>query len=117
MQARFRVVLNLENSTIISYYIRQLQLYYHYYIPYAFELLHRSKDTLSVKPCFMDTHLIQTPHYYVKFALSLGKEIPYIFSKFNLLNIDTLLIQVVYAFYGPSVTGFDCAKKYDLELN
>ena len=57
MQARFRVVLNLENSTIISYYIRQLQLYYHYYIPFAYELLHRSKDTLSVKPCFMDTPL------------------------------------------------------------
>ena len=61
MQARFRVVLNLENSTI-SYYIRQLQLSYHYYILFAYELLHRSKDTLSVKSCFMDTHLIQTPH-------------------------------------------------------
>ena len=39
------VVLNLEHSTI-SYYIRQLQLYYHYYIPFAYELLHRSKDTV-----------------------------------------------------------------------
>ena len=76
MQPRFRAVLNLENSTI-SYYIRQLQLYYHYYIPFAYELVHRSKDTLSVKPCFMDTLLTQASHYYVQFALSLGKEIPY----------------------------------------
>ena len=27
--------------------------------------------------------LIQTPYYYGQFALSLGKESPYIFSKFN----------------------------------
>ena len=40
----------------------------------------------------MDTCLIWTPHYYRQFALSLGKETPYIFSKFNLLNTDTLLI-------------------------
>ena len=33
----------------------------------------------------------QTPHYYGQFALSLGKESPYIFSKFNLLNTDTPL--------------------------
>ena len=35
---------------------------------------------------FLDTHLIQTPHYQGQFALSLGKESPYIFSKFNPLN-------------------------------
>ena len=40
----------------------------------------------------MDTSLIWTPHYYGQFALSLGKEILYIFSKLNLLNTDTLLI-------------------------
>ena len=40
----------------------------------------------------MDTCLIWTPHYYRQFALSLGKETPYIFSKFNLLSTDTLLI-------------------------
>ena len=40
----------------------------------------------------MDTCLIWTPHYYRQFALSLGKETPYIFSKFNLFNTDTLLI-------------------------
>ena len=37
--------------------------------------------------------LIRTPHYYGQFALSLGKESPYIFSKFNPLNTDT--------FHGP----------------
>ena len=30
--------------------------------------------------------------YFRQFALSLGKESPYIFSKFNLLNVDLLLI-------------------------
>ena len=35
----------------------------------------------SVEPRFTDTHLIRTPHYYVRFVLSLGKESPYIFSK------------------------------------
>lgn len=49
MQARFRAVLNLENSTI-RYYIRQLQLYYQYYIPFGYELVRQSIDTLSVKP-------------------------------------------------------------------
>ena len=29
---------------------------------------------ITVEPCFMDTHLIQTPGYYRQFALSLGKE-------------------------------------------
>ena len=36
-----------------------------------------------------DNHFIQTPHYYRQFALFLGKESPYIFSPFNLLNTDT----------------------------
>ena len=30
---------------------------------------------------------LQTPHYYGQFSLSLGKECPYIFSKFNPFNI------------------------------
>ena len=49
------------------------------------------------------THLIQTPHYYGQFALFLGKESPYIFSKFNPPYphpIDTDL------FMAPAV--FDC---------
>ena len=39
------------------------------------------------------TRLIWTPHYYKQFALSLGKESPYIFSKVNPLNMDTPVIQ------------------------
>ena len=42
------------------------------------------------------TCLIRTPHYYGQFTLSLGKESPYIFSKFNLLNTDTSLLRTVY---------------------
>ena len=49
--------------------------------------------TIIVKPRFMETCLIWTPHYYGQFALSLGKESPYIFAKFNPLITD--------AFYGP----------------
>ena len=41
----------------------------------------------------MDTCLIQTPRYYRQFPLPLGKESPFIFSKFNPLNMD--------AFYTP----------------
>ena len=40
---------------------------------------------------------MRTPHYYGQFALSLGNESPYIFSKFNPLNTDTS--------YAPSVTN------------
>ena len=43
----------------------------------------------TVKTSFTDTRLIKTPHYYGLFALFLGKENPYIFSKFNPLNTDT----------------------------
>ena len=50
---------------------------------------------ITVKPCFTDTRLICTPHYYGQFALSLGKESPYIFSKFNPLNMNTLLIRTL----------------------
>ena len=46
----------------------------------------------TVKLSFTDTLLIQTPHYYGQFSLSLGKENPYIFSKFTSLNMDTSLI-------------------------
>ena len=49
------------------------------------------KKALTFSP--NSTRLIRTPHYYRQFALSLGKESPYIFSKFNLLNKDT--------FHGP----------------
>ena len=44
--------------------------------------------------CFNDTHLIWTPYYYRQFALSLGKESPYIFlNTDNPFNTDT--------FHGP----------------
>ena len=41
----------------------------------------------TVTPRSMDTRIIRTPHYYGQFALSLGKESPYIFSTFNPLSI------------------------------
>ena len=37
----------------------------------------------TVKTRFTDTRVIRTPHYYRQFTLFLGKENPYIFSKFN----------------------------------
>ena len=64
----------------------------------------------TVKPCFTDTLLLQTPHYYRQFALSLGKESPYVFSRFDPLNMDTPLIQTL--LMDPSVSqlmGFDCS--------
>ena len=57
-------------------------------------------NTATFKPRFTDTPLIQTSHYYGQFALSLGKENPYIFSKLNLLNTDILLMW--------TLTGLDC---------
>ena len=49
----------------------------------------------TVKPHFTDTHSIRTLHFYRQFALSLGKESPYIFSKVNPLNTDTSLLRTV----------------------
>ena len=54
-----------------------------------------NQPNISVKPPFKGTHSIRTPHYHGQFALSLGKQSPYIFSKFNLLNMDTPLIQTL----------------------
>ena len=42
---------------------------------------------IQSEPRFTYTHLIRTPRYY--FALSLGKESPYIFSKLNPFKTDT----------------------------
>ena len=47
------------------------------------------------KTRFTDTRLIRTPHYCGLFSLSMAKESPYIFSKFNLLNTDTPLIRIL----------------------
>ena len=48
------------------------------------------KNTLTFS--LKSTHLIRTSHYYGQFAVSLGKENPYIFSKVNPLNTDTSLL-------------------------
>ena len=58
---------------------------------------------------FTDTHFIWTPRSYGQFALFVGKESPYILSKFNSLNTDN--------FYAPSVsvlTGFDSSDFQEL---
>ena len=53
-----------------------------------------------------DTRFIWTPRSYGQFALSLGKESRYIFSKFNPLNTEPPLIRT--PSMAPSVSGFDC---------
>ena len=57
----------------------------------------------TVKPRLTDTRLIRTPHYYGQFALSLGKEMPYILQKFEPLITDTSLIRPM-----SVLTGFNC---------
>ena len=55
---------------------------------------------------------LRTPHYYEQFALSPRKESPYNFSKFNLLNKDTSLIQTLSMVSSVSLlTGFDCTSR------
>ena len=50
----------------------------------------------TVKTRFQaDPRSKRTLHYYGQFALSLGKENPYILSKFNPLNTDTLFIRTL----------------------
>ena len=62
-----------------------------------------------------DTCLIQTPHFYGQFALSLGKQSPYIFSKFNPLNTDTPFIRTLSIVSSLSVlTEFDCTLHFTL---
>ena len=53
---------------------------------------HNRPIPIKVKPYFADTCSVRKAHYYEQFALSLGKESPYTFLKFNLLNTDNLLI-------------------------
>ena len=40
-------------------------------------------------------YLIRTPCHYGRFTLCLGKQSPYIYSKFNPLNTDTPLIRTL----------------------
>ena len=62
-----------------------------------------------------DTCLIQTPHFYGQFALSLAKQSPYIFSKFNPLNTDTPFIRTLSIVSSLSVlTEFDCTLHFTL---
>ena len=41
-----------------------------------FAILTKKSVFWTVKACFTNIHLIQTPHYHRQFALSLGKETP-----------------------------------------
>ena len=67
------------------------------------------------KPRFTDTRLIRTPHYYGQFALSLGKESPYIFFKFDPLNTDAPFIRTLSMVPSPfALTGFDCTLFFTL---
>ena len=66
----------------------------------------------TVEPRFTDTRWMWTSHYQGQFAPSLGKESPYISSKFNLLNTDTPLIRILSMAPSVSVlTEFDCTWK------
>ena len=50
-------------------------------------------SNLNIFSTIQSRPALRTPRYYRQFALSLGKESPYILSKFNQLNMDI--------FYGP----------------
>ena len=75
----------------------------------------RSTDTCLIRtthycghPLNMDTSLLWTPAWYGHLIIT-GKEIAYIFSKFNLLNTGTLLIQTLSMAPSVSVlTEFGC---------
>ena len=70
----------------------------------------------TVKPRFtLDTLSIRTPHFYGEFALSLGKQSPYILSKSNPLDTDTPLIRTLFMVPSVSVlTEFDCTLYFTL---
>lgn len=57
-------------------------------------------DENIVGPCsfIQSNSALQTPQYYEQFSLSLGKESPYIFSKFNSFNEKHVKIN---SLYGP----------------
>ena len=46
----------------------------------------------TMKTSYSQIPALRTPHYHGQFVLSLGKESPYIFSKFNPLNRSTSLM-------------------------
>ena len=70
-----------------------------------------SCKVVQSKPRFTDTRSIQKQHFYGQFALFLGKESAYIFSKINPLNTDTRLIRTLSMAHSMSVlTGIYCTK-------
>ena len=80
-----------------------------------------TQSALKRDPAALRTpNLYGHPRSYGQFALFLGKESPYIFSKFNSLNMDTPLVNTD-TFYAPLpppsvsvLTGFDCLDFQDL---
>ena len=70
----------------------------------------------TVKTRFQaDPRSKRTLHYYGQFALSLGKENPYILSKFNPLNTDTPFIRTLSMVPSPfALTEFDCTLYFTL---
>ena len=70
----------------------------------------------TVKPRFTDTRLIRTSHYCGQFALSLGKESPYIFT----MKFQLTLIYNTDTFYAPlgvriiGVSPYSCHTQFFL---
>ena len=56
----------------------------------GFTLVQLLLVSTAIEPCFMDTSLLQTV-----FLTSLGKVTPHIFSKFNPLDTDALVLQTL----------------------
>ena len=61
------------------------------------------KFPMTFKPYFTNADLVWKAHYYGEFALSLRKESPYTFSKFNLLILTLSMAPLV-----PILKRFDC---------
>ena len=57
----------------------------------GFTLVQLLLVSTAIEPCFMDTSLLQTV-----FLTSLGKVTPHIFSKFNPLDTDALVLQTLF---------------------
>ena len=90
--------------TIMSYVIR-IKKHLHNQI----EIIENRKPMIEIESNRKEYESLHPYHYYWKFSLSLGKR-SCIFSKFNLLNVDTPLIWTF--FKTPSVSkfiGFNCS--------
>ena len=68
---------------------------------------HSLRKQLEYDFCYSFNPTLRIPLLYGKFALSLGKESAYIFSKFNLLNTNTTLKRTLPMATSLSM-GFDC---------